>query len=210
METNVTVIRKDTYRVMNTASVLDKIFKVLQGFAIAGMIVAVVFMILTAIFGEKIIADASSIDFTGMELELTGDRATYLNMPWVMGHIYSSLALVLICCGASWFGLRVLRDILGGMKEGTVFAEGISKKIRRLGTTVLIGGGVTEICSKVCSIIEMKAYNWDVILNKSVVSGIEYGAQLNTWFIIAALVIYFLSFVFRCGERLQKESDETL
>lgn len=210
METNVTVIRKDTYRVMNTASVLDKIFKVLQGFAIAGMIVAAVFMILTAIFGEKIIADASSVDFTGMELELTGDRAAYLNMPWVMGHIYASLASLLICCGAAWFGLKLLRGILGSMKEGEVFAEGISKKVRNLGTTVLVGGGIAEICMKVCSVIEMRAYNWDVILNKSVVSGIEYGAQLNTWFIIAALVIYFLSFVFRCGERLQKESDETL
>ena len=30
------------------------------------------------------------------------------------------------------------------------------------------------------------------------------------WFVITALIIFFLSYVFRCGEKLQQEADETL
>ena len=207
---NVTVVRKDEYTVARTAGVLNRIFKILQGFAIAGMIVAAAFMILTAIFGEKIIADASTVNFGSMQLELAGERSEYLLKGWSIGSVFADLAALLVCCGAAWFGLRVLRGILSSMQGGSVFAEGISKKIRDLGTTVLIGGGIVEVASRISSILELRAYNWDLLLNRSIVSEIEYGTKINIWFVVAALVLYFLSFVFRCAERLQKESDETL
>jgi hypothetical protein len=117
---------------------------------------------------------------------------------------------VLVGCGAAFLGIRALRNILASMKEGEVFAEGVSKKIRTLGTTVLIGGGLTEIMYKVSDVIEMHAYDLDKILNKSIVSEIGYGTKISLWFVVTALVLYFLAFIFRCGESLQKESDETL
>ena len=44
-----------------------------------------------------------------------------------------------------------------------------------------------------------------------VVKGFSFNLGANTWwFVIAALVLFFLSYVFRCGEQLQKEADETL
>lgn len=227
METNVKVIRKDAYRVMKTATVVDKILKVLQGFAIAGMIIAVIFLVLTAIFGEKAIVgetvaltekiglqkklvDASTVEVAGMDVKLNGEPAEFLNIPWAVGYLCCVLGTLLISCGASWFGLRALRNILSSMKEGEVFAEGISRKIRNLGTTVLIGGGIAEVASKVTEVVHMRAYNWDVLLNKAMVAEIDYGSQISFWFALAALVLYFLSFVFLCGEQLQKESDETL
>ncbi|GEM_PF-873514 len=210
METNIKVIKKDDYTVMKTATVVDRILKILRGFAIAGMAVAVIFMILTAFLGEKIIADASEISFSGMEIKLAGERSVYLNTPWAIGSVFASLAAVLISCGAAFFVINALRSILSSMKEGEVFAEGVSKKVRNLGTAVLVGGGLAEIAFRISDIIEMKAYNWDVILNSSVISKTGYGTRISLWFVIAALVIYFLSFIFRCGERLQKESDETL
>lgn len=210
METNIKVIKKDAYKVMKTANVVDSILKVLSGFAIAGMAVAVIFMILTAFLGEKIIADASELDLGAAKITLIGERSSYLNKPWAIGYIYSSLAAVLVGCGAAFLGIRALRNILASMKEGEVFAEGVSKKIRTLGTTVLIGGGLTEIMYKVSDVIEMHAYDLDKILNKSIVSEIGYGTHINLWFVVTALVLYFLAFIFRCGEGLQKESDETL
>ena len=207
---NVKIINKENAKVMRTATVLDRIFKILQGFAIAAMIVAVIFSVLTGIFGDKIIADASTLSLGAAKLSLAGDRAEYINSPLAIGSIIAMLGEVFIIGAGTWCGLRMLRGILAPMKEGEVFAEGISKKVRMLGWTVLIWGGVAEIMSRVSSVLELRAYNADALFNRTIVEEIDYGAQISPWFVIAALVLFFLSFIFSCGERLQKESDETL
>ena len=38
----------------------------------------------------------------------------------------------------------------------------------------------------------------------------DFNFVFNLWFVIAALLLFFLSYIFRCGEALQREADETL
>lgn len=197
-------------RIMKTARVIDRILKVVQGFAIAGMIVAAVLTVCTAFLGEKMIADASVLNIGPAKLTLVGDRAVYLDKPWAVGSIFADMAGLFTVSIAAWFCIRALRGILAPMKEGEVFAEGISKNIRRLALTVLIGGGVAELVTRIASIIEFKAYNADAIFNREIVSAISTGNRMSLWFAIVAGILFFLSYVFRCGEKLQKESDETL
>ena len=96
------------------------------------------------------------------------------------------------------------------MKEGRPFAEGIADKIRRLGWTVLVTGAISEIGGMIVSVFELRAYRLDQLVNPELVSEIGYDYSFNIWFILVALIIFFLSYVFRYGEALQKESDETL
>ncbi len=42
------------------------------------------------------------------------------------------------------------------------------------------------------------------------ISAVIYDYSLDLWFAIAARILFFLSCVFRYGEELQRESDETL
>ena len=37
-----------------------------------------------------------------------------------------------------------------------------------------------------------------------------YNYSIDLWFAAAALILFFLSYIFRCGEALQREADETL
>ena len=60
------------------------------------------------------------------------------------------------------------------------------------------------------AVAELKAYDLSFLKSASLVESISYNYRMDLWFVWAALLVFFLSYVFRCGERLQRESDETL
>ena len=216
----VTIIENAGMR--RTASVIDRILKVFQVAAIVGAIVTAVFIPLTLIFGEKVIADASVLDIGCLTIRFKGGFADYLDMGSLKLNIVMTLVSAIIALGAGWYCIKVLREILAPMKEGRAFAEGISNKIKKLGWTVLIGGGLVEIVhSRVVyelgrmaeDLFTVRAYKLAEIISHPAVESVGVAAKtgsIHPWFILAALLMFFLSFVFGCGEKLQRESDETL
>ena len=197
-------------KLIKNATIIDRILKILQGFAAAGVIVAALFIPLTLIFGEKMIASADRLTIGELQLKLSGDMSAYLNMAGIRSSIVVMLIGAILTSAAVWYCLRVLREILAPMKEGQPFASGIADKIRKLGWTVLVTGAIAEIGGMITSVFELRAYQLDKLLNQGPVSEISFNYGFKVWFIFAALIIFFLSYVFRYGEALQKESDETL
>lgn len=207
----VTVIENAGMR--RTASVINRILKVFQIVAIVGAIVTAVFIPLTLIFGEKVIADASVLDIGCLTIRFKGGFADYLDMGSLKLNIVMTLVSAIIALGAGWYCIKVLREILAPMKEGRAFAEGISNKIKKLGWTVLIGGGIVEIGRMAEDLFTVRAYKLAEIISHPAVESVGVAAKtgsIHPWFILAALLMFFLSFVFGCGEKLQRESDETL
>ena len=192
------------------AAVIDRIRKILQGFALAGVIVSAIFIPLTLILGKKIIADASSLELGVVTLKLAGDMSAYLDEENIKVSIVCMLICLIVVSAAVWFCFRVLRQILAPMKEGRPFARGISGKIRKLAWTVLIGGGIAEIGAVLTQVFETRAYHMEQLLNMDRIAAVAYRWDLDLWFVAAALVLFFLSFIFRYGEALQQEADETL
>ena len=196
-------------KLMKSAAVIDRILKILQGFAIAGVIVAAIFIPLTAILGEKIIADASRLNLGVLDLRLA-DAKAYLDMASIKTSIIVMLIGMILTSAAVWYCLRVLREILAPMKEGTPFAAGMAGKIRKLGWTVLIGGFIAEVGRRLSQLFEARAYQIERLLNMEAIASVDYNYSVSLWFVFAALILFFLSYIFRCGEELQKEADETL
>ena len=192
------------------AAVIDRILKILQGFAIAGVIVTLIFIPLTLIFGEKVIADASVIEVGLMELHLAGNAGDYLNIGNVKTAISVLLLAAAIVSAAVWYCLRVLREILAPMKEGSPFTAGTSRKIRKLAWTVLVAGGIAEAGVVLSSVFQIQAYQIDKLFNPSVISSVTFDFKSGALFVVPALFLFFLSYIFRYGEELQREADETL
>ena len=195
-----------------TASVIDRILKIVSGFLIAGLILCAVFIPLTAILGEKIVADASNFETGCLSILFRGEKADYLKMDTLKLNIILTLVSAMTALAAGWYCIRVLRGILVPMKEGGPFAYGISKSIKKLGWTVLIGGGLVEIGARFADLFTVRAYRLSEIIvhpNVEKVSAVS-TSPIHPWFIYAALILFFLSFVFGYGEELQRESDETL
>ena len=97
-------------------------------------------------------------------------------------------------------GVKLVRRILSPMKEGRPFEEGISDIIKKFGHFVLaatvIGAFVQFLLSAVFVAIDAEPMPLPVNIS---VEGI-----------FAAMVIYLISYIFRYGEELQKQADETL
>lgn len=197
-------------KLAKTSVILDRILKIIQGLMIAGIIVSIIFIPLTAIFGERIIADASHLDLGNLSVQLEGELPEFLNTAAVLKSIIVSLAVAVIGCAVAWYCLRILRSILTPMKEGRPFEGGISDRIRKLAWAILIGGAVVEIGSTFSAVLQLQAYDLSMITADPMVSSVSYDYSFSLWFVVTALILFFLSHIFRYGEALQQESDETL
>lgn len=195
-------------KIMNSSSVIDRIIKIVQGFLIAGMIVAAIFIPLMLIFGEKLIAKSNEITLGILRLELAGNSADYLSGNVVL-YIILMLVSAIIVMFAMWYCLRELRSILAPMKEGRPFEAGISDRLRRMARTVFGCGGVASFASVAADFFEVKAYRLGELFTEKVAS-YSFNLKPDLWFLGAALILLLLSYVFKSAEDLQKESDETL
>lgn len=195
-----------------TARVIDRILKIVQGFLVAGVIVCAVFIPLIAILGEKMIASADTLNFDCVRITFRGDWETYLDNGRLKLCLIAMLASLMVALAAGWYCLRVLRQLLEPMKEAEPFAPGISKKLRKLSWTVLVGGFLVEAGIRVSEIFNLRAYRFDELFNHPSVASVSVAGNISIhpWFVFVFLLLFFLSFVFRYGEALQKESDETL
>ena len=197
-------------KLIRSATIMDRILKILQGVALAGVIVAAIFIPLTAILGEKIIASADNLSLGAVKLQLSGAMENYLDFANIKISIIVMLIGTILVSAATWYGLRVLREILSPMKEGKPFAAGIADKVRKLAWTVLIGGGVAELGKLISEVSTAQAYQIERLMNPELVESFTYNFSLDLWFVVAALILFFLSYIFRSGEALQQEADETL
>lgn len=197
-------------KLISSANLMDRFLKVFQGFAMAGMIVCGIFIPLTAIFGEKMIASADKLTTGEVTIILNGNMEDYLDISKLRFSIIALLVCGVIICAAFWYCLKKFREIIAPMKEGRPFETGISEKIRKLGWTILIAGSISEGCRILANVFELMAYDLRFITSQSAVASITYNYSINLWFVIAALLLFFTSYIFRYGEILQIESDETL
>ena len=199
----------DNTKLVQSASLLDRVLVIMQGLIAAVIIASAVFIPLTAVLGEKVIADASSLTLGSLKFNLNGS-VNFLDIQNFKSSIICSLACAILAAAATRYCIKVLREILAPMIEGIPFAAGISNKIRKLAWVVLVGDFITEIGHAITASLEIKAYQIERLFNLEAISSVSYNFSLNLWFVITAMILFFLSYVFRCGEMLQKESDETL
>ena len=195
---------------IKTSNVIDRILKILQGFLAAGVIVCAVFIPLIAIFGEKMVVDDPYLTVGEMTLRLSGDMSQYLNLSGLRISLIIVLLSSIVAYIATWLCLRKVREILVPMREGRPFEMGTADKIRELALLVLVGGGIAEVGSAVGRVFSIKAYNIPALINHPSIEGVSFNMTIRLWFLVVAVILSFLSFVFRYGEELQRESDETL
>ena len=97
-------------------------------------------------------------------------------------------------------GAKLVRRILSPMKEGRPFEEGISDIIKKFGHFVL---AATVIDAFIHFLL-------DTVFIAMGVESEPLPVSISVERIFAAMVIYLISYIFRYGEELQKQADETL
>lgn len=110
-----------------------------------------------------------------------------------------------------FYGMSVLKNILRPMKEGRPFDVSVSDGIRKLGYLVLAGGVVRQTVEFVTDRLFLGDFELlRSLFKEGAVEGISYQFHFSLSFIFVAIILFLLARVFRYGEELQRQSDETL
>ncbi|MCR4955641.1 MAG: hypothetical protein K6A30_03040 [Lachnospiraceae bacterium] len=150
-----------------------------------------------------------NLDFFGMAMVVLKDPK-FLNqdiyrMMSVVDLVVAFAKIVVII-----ISIHLVRKVLEPMKEGRPFEKGMDKQITVIGWMSLgVGffGNVMEIFNE----IQMsRMIHTDDIFNMKNVLNVTWKYSFDWKFILVAIGILLMSFVFHYGEELQKESDEML
>ncbi len=199
----------DNEKMIKSANRVDAVAKVLAGICLGLGIACGVMGLLTAFLGEKMFGIADlSLRLSFLTLTLTENVACkpqMLRLFAVSGCL--GAALMLVTC---WYGLRTLRKILESMKLGRPFSDSTAGEVRKLGIFTLAFGGLGSLVKSVQTGLVAQVCPLDSLFNPEAVAGFETNVQFSLDFLWIAGLIFLLSYIFRYGSQLQRESDETL
>lgn len=123
----------------------------------------------------------------------------------VAGLIIGLLGLVLAI-----LSIRCVRRILAPMKEGLPFAREVAENFQKLGWLTILGGVLDLVMELVLDGSLIRAYDLGALFLSDKITAVNVNYVLDFSFVLLALILFGLSYVFRYGQELQQLSDETL
>lgn len=203
-------------KLKKTASILDTIIKIIYRIylvvnVIAGIIIF--FVLYLCLADQKIIGLFSTgllrkLNFGGISFTLSDSIQPMLNNSfWLMG-----IPLIIGFAGMILFVmvLRRFRYILEPMKEGNPFVWQVYANFRELGFLTLAGGVLDLFLTAYQSYTFTTAYDFNALFLSDKITAVTTSYHFDFSFILIALVLFGMSYIFHYGEVLQKLSDETL
>lgn len=107
------------------------------------------------------------------------------------------------------FGISLFKKIIKPMREGTSpFVAGISKYINQLGIVVLSGYILKVVADYFTNL--QTADTLRKVFPKTLITDITTRPDINISPIAIILLVFLIASIFKYGEKLQQESDETL
>ena len=190
-------------KLMKTSKTVDTILKVVYKILqVAGIIilVGVGICLVAEAMGKLPPAELTAVSFGDVELEFA--EAQIVDNTFMVIEMGTTMIMALIAITVTCYLIKVLRKVLAPMMAGQPFDGTVSTNIKKLGITMIVGGIIIDLIEVIGS--NMAFYMYDVaelflsdnIGKVTINGGISMGSML--------------SYVFRYGEELQKQADETL
>ncbi len=198
-------------KMQSIANILDKCLKIFYvvnliagGFALLGGLII-------------IWADAWGVNKTinAVTDYMLGDvRITFAeNVLFFREDIRIEITLILIglvIITSIFFGVRICRKILVPMKDGRPFNEKSAENMKKLAMVVLIYNVLMEILINLFKYLKFQSYDLAPLISTNKIISITYEPDFDLKFLFIVGILYLLAYVFKYGEVLQQESDETL
>ena len=193
-------------KMKQSANLLYKFFNVffwLTILATCVLVVASVVLLIMNIPPETLEIGIITFDLNTDAVNFNDFKLKFLMITQMLSAIVSCVFAVFIC--------KKLKDILRPIKNGEPFMDSAGKNVRKLGNIMLIFGiasVIAQIVSTIALGIFMGDYGYiftnDYILSCSIIN------KYDISWVIGALFMYLLGFIFDYGKQLQELSDETL
>lgn len=197
-------------KLVKNAKRIDVLLRIWTAWTILLFVCGIVLIPITLFMPEQLMRLMSSLSIGELQFYFNNNFKDLLNLNAFRG-VYGFVFFMASIYGIiSYLGIKELRLIIAPMKEGHPFEEGISKRLKRLGWLVLIGGGLSELALMTSRSLQMQLIPLDKLFNTAYISSVHSNHVYGLSFLLIALLLFFLGYIFRYGEELQKESDETL
>lgn len=202
-------IKAGRFRIMkklsSTAGILYTLAKIASVCCIVGACIIAAAAVLLFAF-----SDPSMIEFTGLDLGNLTFRLAETNMEMIKSTFLCEMLPAFVLLGYGWAVLRIILRILEPMKKGLPFDGSISAKMKSL-CWLTIGGGVcSQLAGIAAQILLFKSFDFATLFLNEHITHVTLNLKFELGFVVLALIWYMLSCIFRYGEELQKQSDETL
>ena len=203
----------ETKKMMKTAGVLNKLFKILQRLIVVGMTVAIivtsVLTVVNMVNPDAVIGEGfANVELGPLELtvdnEFAPDNAGILTFCWIVLALGSTNAV------AIWFCLKYLRNILEPMQNSNPFHKNTAGNFKKLAWIVLAMGIISNIVEAIAVQVAVKQWHLMELVQADGIQKISVQMDGDLYFILIFFGLLLLSYIFHYGASLQQLSDETL
>lgn len=153
-------------------------------------------------------------DFTDMQMEKTEDglliHAATDRMEFRLNRLASAVFTGLIYCAALLVVFIFLKRLSDGFRRcDTPFSDDVIHRMTVFAWVLLIGSVVSSVAEAIVNSLIHRSLDLSFSLNPA---GMDSGFDVSFSIapILIALIVLFLTMIFRYGAQLQKEADETL
>jgi len=198
-------------KLMKTSKTVDTILKVVYKIMqVAGVILLVsIGICIIAQFVDKLpMAELTSVSVS--DVELIFKEPIMIESSKAVIEMVATLAVALLVIGITCYMIKLLRKVLAPMIVGQPFDGTVSKNIKKLGIAVIVNGLAIDIAESVMSSLAFYMYDIaDLILSDNI-NKIMVNSEISLDSVLVGVLVIMLSYVFRYGEQLQQQADETL
>ena len=198
-------------KLMKTSKTVDSILKVVYRILqVAGIIilVGVGICIVAELLGQLPAGELNAVTIGNVELtfiEMPSIDSTYMVIEMGITMVMALIAIAVTC-----YMITVLRKVLAPMMVGQPFDGTVSGNIRKLGISVIVCGLVVDILESVGSNLAFYMYDVASMFLSENVSKVTVNSEISLSNVLVGVLVIMLSYVFRYGEQLQQQADETL
>lgn len=202
-------------KMMKSAKALHTIARISCKVFFAAAIVLVIAALVVVIFPKNSFTTDQGLprlDLGPVTLNLTEDAlpVSAMQKEKVFGSIAASTATSAILCALLGYGLLIASRCLASVMEGRPFDGAVSQGLRKIGILTLVGGLIHQVVSSLFSFLLTRDLALISLFKEGTVKSIQFNIQIDWGFVIVALALLLISYIFRYGEDLQRQDDETL
>lgn len=199
-------------RMKKIASILDMIFRIVYYLTIAAFVFSCMMLLILwwLYLVDSDILELFRTDLTFGPISFTVADSVKSSRNTGFFFMLSSTFYILVELPVFWMTFSAIRGILAPMKEGKPFDHNIARYLKRLAWLTVVNGILTQIIQNVLTGNTLNGYNLNELFLSDKITGVSVTHSCDLSFLIYALVLFLMSFIFQYGSELQKLSDETL
>lgn len=198
-------------KLMKTSKTVDTILKVVYKILqVAGIILFVsIGICVVAQFVDKLpMVELTSVSVS--DVELTFKEPMMIDSANALIEMVVTLVLALLVIAITCYMIKQLRNVLAPMMEGQPFNGTVSGNIKKLGIAVIVSGLVLDVAESVMSNFAFYMYDIAELILSDNINKITVNSEISLDSVLIGVLVILLSYVFRYGEELQQQADETL